>query len=75
MVDLMTQNLRCSGPQICFFYFVINQNSCMPLGSMKTETVRQVGSQDVPGVNVRKLVQMAWVPYDFVSDVGDNSQV
>jgi hypothetical protein len=45
-----------------FFHFAINQNGYMPLWGMKTKPVRQVGGQDVPGVNVRKLVQMAWVP-------------
>jgi hypothetical protein len=28
----------------------------MPLGGMKMEPGRQAGSQDVPGVSVRKLV-------------------
>jgi hypothetical protein len=74
VADLMTQVLRCGGPQISF-YFAINQNGCVPLGGMKTEPVRQVGSQDVPGVNVRKLVWMAWVSDNYVPDVGDNSQV
>jgi hypothetical protein len=58
-----------------FFYFTINQNSCVPLGGMKTEPVRRVGSQDVPGVDVRKLVWMAWVSKGYVPDVGDNNQV
>jgi hypothetical protein len=42
---------------------------------MKTEPVRWAGSQDIPGVDVRKLVWMAWVSNDYVPDVGDNSQV
>jgi hypothetical protein len=37
--------------------------------------VRQVGGLDEPGVHVRKLVWMAWVPKDCVSDVSDDSQV
>jgi hypothetical protein len=47
----------------------------MSLGDMKMEPVRQVGSQDVPGVDVRKLVRMAWIPYEFVSDGADKSLV
>jgi hypothetical protein len=42
-----------------FFCFAINQNGCMPLGGMKMEPFKRVGSQDVPGVDVRKLVWMA----------------
>jgi hypothetical protein len=40
MVDLMTQILRCSGPQMFLFYFALNKNGCIPLGGMKTEPVR-----------------------------------
>jgi hypothetical protein len=58
-----------------FFYFAVNQNGCVPLGGMKMEAVRQVGGQDEPGVHVRKLVWMAWVPKDCVSDVSDDSQI
>jgi hypothetical protein len=59
-----------------FFHFAISQNGCMPLGGMKMEPVRWAGGQDVPGVDVRKLVWMAWmawIPYNFVSYVGNNS--
>jgi hypothetical protein len=58
-----------------FFYFAINQNGCGPLWGMKTDPVRRMGNQDVPGVDVRKLVRMAWVSDDYVPDAGDNSQI
>jgi hypothetical protein len=56
-----------------FFYFAINQN--VPLGGMKMEPVRRAGSQDVPGLVVRRVVWMAWVSDNYVPDKGDNSQV
>jgi hypothetical protein len=58
-----------------FFYFVVNQNARVSLGGTKMEPVRRAGSQDVPGVNVRRLVWTAWVSYDYVPDAGNNSQV
>jgi hypothetical protein len=44
------------------FYFSVNQTGCVSPGCIKMQPVRWVGGQDVPEVNVRKLVWMTWIP-------------
>jgi hypothetical protein len=57
VAGLVAQVLWCGGPQVSFLFFF--------QGCMKTKPVCWAGGQDVPGVNVRKLVWMTWIPSDM----------
>jgi hypothetical protein len=67
VVGLVAQVLRCGGPQISFTFLLTRMAVCLWGARKRSQSGGRAGSQDVPGVNVRKLVWMTWIPNNYVS--------